>query len=119
MPSGIVLIKGLQGKYKYTYEFLRELKKKETLGKDLEKKNLKIVEVFLSMGWPDMILLVEADQILDIQQAISYIKEELKSKKRRKEHRDLIDTSTIVCVKEDEREQIKQEIAEELRKEED
>jgi hypothetical protein len=61
------------------------------------------------MGWPDIVLLLEGKQILDIHEAISYIKNQLKN---RKKYRDLVDTSTIVCIEKGKREEIKREIAE-------
>lgn len=106
MTVGIVLMKGLPGQYEHTYEFLMEMKKKRTLKKE---KNVRIREVFLSMGWPDIVLLLEGEQILDIHEAITYIKNQLKS---RKKYRDLVDTSTIVCIEREKREEIKKEIAE-------
>lgn len=61
------------------------------------------------MDWPDIVLLLEGKQILDIHEAIAYIKNQLKN---RKKCRDLVDTSTIVCIEKGKREEIKREIAE-------
>lgn len=106
MTVGIVLIKGLPGRFEHTHEFLIEMKEKKALEKE---KNVRIKEVYLSMGWPDIILLLEGGQILDIHEAIAYIKNQLKE--RKKEYRDLIDTSTIVCIEREKREKIKKELA--------
>lgn len=108
MTVGIVIVKGLPGKYEYTHEFLEEMKKKKTLENE---KRVTIRDVFLSMGWPDIILLLEAEQVLDIHEAITYIKNELRNRKE-EEYRDLIDTSTIVCIRKEKRKEIEREIAE-------
>lgn len=112
MPYGIVLTKGLAGRMEDTYEFLMKMRGKGILEEKMKKKKkteyrAKIEEVFLTMGWPDIILIIEAKQILDIQEAITYIKEELKKKDM-----DFIDTSTIICVTKREQEKIWEELAE-------
>lgn len=118
MPYGIVLAKGLPGRMEDTYEFLMNMRGKGILEEEIEEKEKKekkkkkeyrvrIKEVFLTMGWPDIILILRAKQILDIQEATSYIKEEL-----RKGNIDFIDTSTIICVTKREQERIWEELAE-------
>lgn len=95
MLYGIVLIKGLVGEMEHTHEFLRDMMKQKTLA----GKKVEIREVLLSMGWPDMILLLRTEKTDYIQEAISYIKKKLRD---RKEHTDLIETSTIICIAEEE-----------------
>lgn len=96
MLYGIVLIKGLVGEMEYTHDFLRDMMEK----KILEEKNVEMREVLLSMGWPDIVILLRAEKTEYIQEAISYIKKMLKE---REEHADLIETSTIICITEEEK----------------
>lgn len=104
MTVGIVLIKGLPGRHEHTFKFLMDMKKKGTLEK---KKSVRIREVYFSMGWPDIILLLEAKQVLDIHEAITFVTNKLKN--RKEEYRDFIDTSTIICSK-----KIRKEIEKEI-----
>jgi hypothetical protein len=104
MTIGIVLMKGRPDRLEHIYEFLAKMKEEEP----------KILEVFLSMGWPDMVLLIKGDQVLDIQSKINRIKYALRN--REEAYKDLVDTSTIVCIEENEREQIKKEMSEYLTK---
>ena len=99
MTTGIVLIKGRPDKLDYTFEFLTEMKEEDP----------EIIDVYLSMGWPDIVVLIKTNQVLDIQGKVNSIRYVLRN--REVEYRDFVDTSTIVCIEQKERKKIEEELS--------
>ena len=88
MTYALVLVKGKSTARRESLSLLDKL----TQDKDFSEKNkVKIVKVFISFGWPDIIVVMRARNVELIKNAIILLREKLSKKG------DCVDTSTIIC----------------------
>lgn len=88
MTYGLVLVKGKSEKIDSTLKALQELAEKKDIK---DETGAQLVNVFLSFGWPDFVLVLKARNIEQIRYAIGAIR------KRLEDHGDYVETSTIIC----------------------
>jgi hypothetical protein len=89
MTYAVVMIRGSSEKREDTLKFLNKLKTE----KDFKKKTgASIKEVLISFGWPDFVLLMYANNVELLKEAIVNLRNILYKKVR-----DAIETSTIIC----------------------
>jgi hypothetical protein len=105
MTYGICLIKGLPEKRDDTRKFLEKLAKSGELEKKF-KTNIFGGKVFISFGWPDIIIIFEAKNVELIKAVVIYLRDRVST-----ETGDKIGTSTLICTTEEEKEKIVREIS--------
>lgn len=88
MTYGLVLVKGKSEKIDSTLKALQKIAKEGNVDGE---SGAQLVNVFLSFGWPDFVLMLKAKNIEQIRYAIGAIRERLEK------HGDYIETSTIIC----------------------
>lgn len=93
MTYAIALIKGSPHERDTTHALFVDLQKSLKFYKET---GVKIKDVFISFGWPDFVLLLEGENVELLKQAIVTIRS------KAKKNGDKIETSTLICVKQDE-----------------
>jgi hypothetical protein len=93
MTFALTLIKGKSTQREPSINLLTQLSKDRTFA---EENGVTIENVFISFGWPDMILLLKGNNVELIKNSIVVIRNKLAS------NGDDVDTSTIICTTQDE-----------------
>lgn len=93
MTYAITLVKGNPKERGTTHLILESLAKDPAFKK---KTGVEIQEVFISFGWPDFVLLLQGDNVELLKNGIIALRDEVAKKG------DEIETSTIICTKQDE-----------------
>lgn len=102
MTYALILIKGNSGLRNETSKILHELPNNS----DFERATgVKVEKVLISFGWPDFILLVKSENVEMIKHAIVYLRERACGKG------DNVETSTIICVTQEEMDKKRKEWA--------
>lgn len=101
MTYALILVKGKSHLRDKTLKLLSDLKDNELFEKN---NNVDIVEVFISFGWPDIILLIKGKNVEVIKLAIVRIRDRVF-----RNHKDTVETSTIICTTLKEIEKVKRE----------
>lgn len=95
MTYAICMIKGLPEKRERTREFLEKTSKTDSL----KSIGVSVPSVFVSFGWPDFVVILEAENVELIKEAIVRLREDLQ---KNEEIEDTISTSTIICTTQEE-----------------
>lgn len=93
MTYGLILVKGISNKREKTLQVLEGLTTDQSYSK---LTGTKIKNVFVSFGWPDIVLVIQGNNIELIKNSIIRIRD-LVGK-----HGDNLETSTIICTTLDE-----------------
>jgi hypothetical protein len=93
MTFALTLIKGKSTEREHSISLLTQLSKDRTFA---EENGVTIENVFISFGWPDMILLLKGNNVELIKNSIVVIRDMLAK------NGDEVDTSTIICTTQDE-----------------
>jgi hypothetical protein len=89
MTYALTLVKGISSKREETLNQLNQLKNSPDFKR---KTGIDIREVFISFGWPDIILLMKGNNVELLKSAIVELRSYLENN-----HTDIIETSTIIC----------------------
>src|ERR687895_1039565 len=89
MTYALTLVKGMPQKREKTLSLLTKLKDDKEFK---EKSGVEIRNLFISFGWPDIILLMKANNVELLKSSIVELRDIIA-----KSHRDNIETSTIIC----------------------
>lgn len=93
LTYALTLIKGKTGKREQSISLLNSLKKDPNFTKD---NGVEIKELFISFGWPDIILLLKSENVELIKRLIVILREKAAT------IGDDLTTSSIICTTQDE-----------------